>query len=514
LDVLASHLLDCGALDEPAIQWAVQYQNDQHVPFDTALFELDLIDEQALLDGLATCFGIRAARPEDPATADPTLAQRLPLGFSRSFGICPLSIVGKELVALVTTPLPSESVQELRELFGLTAMQLVAPSHYVDLGRARVYAQDAGQRTLAVEARLAAKRTADVRKPLDAIGGVGSFASAAREVLDHAARLIEHACFLVCSAQGMRIVAATGQSGAAGQSAAGGDRTGAGDRPGTAAHDPARVLAAPGAACALGPAIRHGGFFLGRVGGTDADRALFADLGRSVPRAAFVAPVTSSERTSLVLCANNGERGIARRWVAELTLLAARLGQRRSVESAPRHSTAAASPEQRPTEATDAAVTPVPIPIPIPTPAPAAAAEPPPGLAVSEAEGVAIGRLRAAADKEGLALEAFVDVLLREHADRATAEVNSVVVGEVKGLFERLATDIPAHLARGMEAAFRDLVPRLAAQGPPPSAAVGATPAAAQSAAAPAVGLTRVESAPKEVPSYQSRRRKTPRVDL
>jgi hypothetical protein len=488
LDGLARHLLDCGALDEPAIQWAVQYQNHEQVPFDTALLELDLIDEQALLDGLGASFGMRAARPEDPATADSTLAQRLPLGFSRSFGICPISVSGKELVALVTAPLPSESVQELRDLFGLTARQLVAPSHYIDLGHARVYAHDPGERTLALAARLDAKRTADVRKPLEAIGGAGSFASAAREVLEHAVRLVEYGCFLVCSAQGMRIVAATGP------------------------HDPARVLPAPGAVCALGPAIRHGGFFLGRVAGTAADRALFADLGREVPRSAFVAPVTSSERTSLVLYADNGERGIARRWVAELTLLAARLGQRKS------HATSAVSPQQPPTEAAEAAETRALSPVPAPLPVPAR--DPEPALAgpmISDVDSGAIARLRAAAQKEGLALDAFVEVLLREHADRASAEVNSVV-GEVKGLFERLATDIPAHLARGMEAAFRDLVPRLAAPAAPatrPSAAVsGATAEARPGAAAPVVGLTRVESAPKEVPSYQSRRRKTPRVDL
>jgi hypothetical protein len=255
----------------------------------------------------------------------------------------------------------------------------------------------------------------------------------------------------------------------------------------TRPHDPKRGLPLPSATSTVAPALRHGGFFLGAIAGTDGDRALFASLDRTVPRAAVVAPVAASPNSSVVLLADNGALGIARRWAAELTLLAARLGQRRNRDAPPPKP---AAPEP-PAVTTEPAV--------IPTP------ETPPGDPVVER---VVMRLTAAAEKEGLALEVFVDQLLEDRAGRARPDVGAAMAGEVKGLFERLANDIPAHLAKGMEAAFRDLVPRLVSG--PAAPAPAHVPTAAASVDIQVVSA----SAPKEVPSYQSARRKSPRVKL
>jgi hypothetical protein len=464
LDSLATELTGSGALDEPAVAWAVAHQHENHVSFDTALLELELVDEETLLNGLASSFGMKAARRGDLPTPDPEISRRLPSGFSRSFGFCPVRLTGAELVAMVRNPLPRESVQELSELFGLTPRQLVAPDHYIALALSTVYGTALSERSVNLEARLALRTNADVRRPLAAIDGAPSFSAAAREVLGYAATLLEHASFVVCGADALRVVASTSP------------------------HDPKRGLPLPGATCTVGPALRHGGFFLGAVAGTPADRALFDALDRPLPRSAVVAPVAASPHSSVVLLADNGARGIARRWAAELTLLAARLGQRRNREVQPPRPAVPESP-----------------------PAPVVDATPEPSPRDTMIERV-VARLGAAAEKEGLSLEAFVEQLLEERAARAHPDVGAAVAGEVKGLFERLATDIPAHLAKGMEAAFRDLVPRLVsgpAAAPAPAPAHSPTPAAAVD-----LQIVSGERTPKEVPSYQSQRRKTSRVKL
>lgn len=175
----------------------------------------------------------------------------------------------------------------------------------------------------------------------------------------------------------------------------------------------------------------------------------------------------------MVLYADNGARGIAARWVAELSVLAGRLGHRTAT---------AASGEPTATDNDT-------------------------GATLDASEQAALERLRAAADDAGMELLPFVDKLLAEHASPAPPDPATALAGEVKGLFEKLATDIPAHLARGMEAAFRDLAPRLAA---PPAAAAGAS----RARPAASVEIVQKPAAPREVKSYASRRQKTRRVKL
>jgi len=245
-----------------------------------------------------------------------------------------------------------------------------------------------------------------------------------------------------------------------------------------------RPTALPEPAATLAPALRHGGYFLGPVAGSPEDVRFYAALERALPRWAFVAPVPGAARTMFL--ADNGGRGIAVQWAAELTLLLARLGRWGRAWLAPWPDAGAVTVEAA-------------SPAPAESPAPAT----PSRTELSEKEWAAVERLRQAAADAGIGLDELVEDLLAEHRPDSAAAA-SAMVAEVKGLFERLATDIPTQLARGMESAFRDLVPRIGSA----PLKVDAPPAAA------GVDLVLKPAAPREVATYQSRRGKSTRVKL
>jgi hypothetical protein len=500
LDRLLYELTADGTLDTAGAQWARAYQGEHGGELDSALLELDLVPEAALLKALEACTGLAAARPADLERADPTVGKRLPEGFSKSFSMCPVWLEGSQLAALVQSPLPAGWVQELRELFGLEVSQLVAPSHYLAVARQKVYGTAACDRTQELESRLARRRRgADVSEVLAKLAGAATLGAAVAAVLDFAERLTDACCFLVPVRAGLQVAACRG-----------GPRAGA-------------TIPLPDPSCALGPAILHGGYFFGPVAGTEADRQLFGALGRAVPARAFVAPVPAAGGGMVSFCADNGPRGMAMRWVAELSLLVARLGGQSGdwQELGPEPVPGLLRTDPRPESA--------PAPSKPPPPEPAqpvvASVQPPPppaleareSLAESPADGQSatphptavelaiLQRLRRAATDAGMPLDAFVAELLQARPLAPRPDATAAMVAEVKELFDRLATDIPTHLARGMESAFRDLVPRL---GGVPSAS-GTTPAAAAG-----VELVVKEAAPREVASYRACRKKSTRIKL
>ena len=497
MDRLIAELTASGTLDSAGVQWAQAYQAEHGGELDAVLLDLELVHEADLLKALGNRFGLSPAAPEDLTDIDPAVGQSLPLSFSKSFFMCPVRASGNDLVALVRSPLVAENVAELRDLFGIEVQQRVAPSHHLEVARERVYGVAVSPRTQKLEERLQRHRAApDVNRVLGRLARAASFADAIVEMFEFAQCSVESSCFLVDRDSALHcVVYRDGSTRAA-------------------------AIGAPNPACTLAPAVIHGGYFLGPVAGTEADREFFASIERDVPRWAFVSPVPAAGEGKVVFCADNGARGIPTRWVAELTLLAARVGQRGAEERA-------AAPAEPVAVAPAAGVIASPLadapgsepppaisePAPQPDP-PAAPAEP----AVSEADQRVLERLRGAAAVAGVSVERFVDELLREReaptvprpAPEASAVATAAVVTEVKGLFEKLATDIPTQLARGMESAFRDLVPRL---GTP---AAGAPPAAAapRPSAAAAVELVQKAPAKREVSNYRAKRRKAARVKL
>jgi hypothetical protein len=457
VDPLLEELIADGILDVASATWARRHQAEHGGAVDVALLELELIDEEGLLRALARCHRTKAAAPSDLENVPPELAKRLPQGFSKSFSLCPVRLVGKDMVALVARPLAAASKQELHELFGLQVRELICSAHHLAVATEKVYGVPLVDRNRKLEQRLARKRGAPpLERVVSNLGRAASFAAAVEELLEFANRLVDFPCLLVSQNGKLRVaVARRGEATA-----------------------PASVPL-PGAASSLAPAFLHNGYFFGPPAGSDADRQFYAALGRELPRCAFVAPVPRARTKATFLYADNCDRGIAARWVAELTLLVGRLGHKSA---------------ERPTElAAEAAAAP-----PI-----VAAAAPAQAQLSSEERGV-LERLRVAAAEAKMELVPFVEDLLRRPPVSAAVRepAAGVLMDEMKLLFEKLATDIPAHLARGMQAAFRDM-------GTPQASA----PARA-AAAVPAVTLVQTPAAPKETASYQSRRQKTARVKL
>jgi hypothetical protein len=466
MDRLLEELTGRGVLDAVMVDWARAHHDEHGGALDSALLELDLVDEEALLAAMESCFGMAAARHSELERVDPDVGTRFPEKFSQSFLMCPLRCAGDEVVVLVESPLADEWLQELRDIFGVEAKQLLATAHCLAVARERVYGTPLDDRARALQARLVRRRGAvGIRPAVDRVALATTLSCAVEEVLDFAACLVEFSCFLVRRQDGTCAAIARGD-------------------------DPSVSLPAPEAGCTLAAAIRFGGFFLGPLAGNDADRQFYEALGRPLPEWAFVAPVPAAAGGAVVFYADNGPRGIAKRWVAELSLLVARVGQQggdwgaRNVEA------------PVPVDASDAD---------LPAAAPAEA------LALTSAERAALDRLRPLAAEAGLGMDVFVDSLLREYVSPRDAGASDALAGDVKGLFEKLATDIPAQLARGMEAAFRDLVPRLSAGAPP---GVSAPAPRERPPAAAGVELVQKPSAPRETPSYRSRRRKSKRVKL
>lgn len=468
MDALVGELLARGVLDSAGADWALGYQAERGGSVDAALLALDLVDEEELFGALEACTGLPAVELADIPCADPEIGTRLPLGFTRSFRMCPLALADGRLKALVETPLSADSVQELREVFGLEVDQRIAPAHHVALARGNVYGAEVAAQVLQLESRLARRRGADVRLATEHLASVTTLGAAAGVVLEFAAALVEMCAFVVRIDDRLRVVAS---------------------RPAEVA--PRESVPLPPLDCSLSASFRHGGYFLGPLARTGGDRALYQSLGRPVPRWAFVAPFRITDDSLGLFYADNGPRGLARRRVAELTLLMARLGQRagewqtklRWREWASDAETALASQTPK-----------------VQQPEPRA-----PTGALSAPEARALDRLRRAAEAVGKPVDELVEHLLRGVSAPAAAGLAE----EVKGLFEKLATDIPVQLARGMESVFRDMMPRIGA-----GAAAGAAPEA-RPAASPAVDLVvRKESGPREVASYRSRRGAARRVKL
>lgn len=577
IDPLLKELSSSGLLDAATVGWARAYQARRKTSLDTALLSLDLIEEDQLLGSLELCYAMAGASRQDLLTTDPAAAQALPLKAARSFGLAPIRQEGSTLVALVAEPLETASVDRLRDLYDVHVQQLIAPAHYVAIAWQSVYGAETDRATEMLEERLRRRyELGDVREVLGRLTHAASLHEAVEEVLQAAGVRLSFCAFIVHEGDSMRLAAYSGKAGRARE-----------------------LLPKPELASALGAAIAHGGYFFGPLQGALPETAFYERLGRPLPRWAYVAPVPAAP--GVIFYGDNAKRGIPQRWIAELTLLVARVGQHpgnwqrpfpnpeirweplparqtssptsdastmrsggsEQTTSAPAASRIAASssasaqkpsgeggaleaalaaleafsgersPERPATTAQTTASSAGPSPSaaspdspPSSPPVPSAAPDRSddsniigsaiPGLTKGESQ--ALIQLRAAAEEEGLTVAAFVDQLLshRKAVGMATAkkEDSPAIAGEVKGLFEKLATDIPAHFARGMEAAFRDLVPRIA-----PASGVGAAPVAASprpsaASAAADIEIVMTEAKPREVEDYRARRRKSKRIKL
>ena len=479
MDLLAE-LIGAGLLDEETAERVREVVRERGGAATTALLELDAVDEAALLRATSALHGIEPADLADLGAIDPDLSERFPWDLTLAFLMCPLRFEHYGVIAWVEAPLSEERLDELRGVAGLEVHQRLALGHHVAVARAALHGRSLDARGAALEATLARRREAvGIGETLDAIAAARDLGAAVAAASAFFAARLELSTFLVIGEQRMRAVGAVG----------------------------ARVDAdvpVPEASCTLAAALRFGGYFLGPIAGTRGDEAFFASLGRPVASSAFVAPLPTPDGPPVVFLGENGTRSLSARLAAEISLVTARLAQRGE-------SWRAHDPEPPPPPVVEAVEEPVSAPeeaVPV-TPAPLRPSRPP----LDPVERAVLARLRSAAAAEGVDLESFVNQLLAPPAPAVAAAPPApaaapALAGEVKELFERLAVDIPAQLARGMEAAFRDLGPRIASRARP------AVPPAPRPSAAASAELVMTEAKPREVPSYRSRRAKSTRRKL
>ncbi|RLB62155.1 MAG: hypothetical protein DRI90_09745, partial [Deltaproteobacteria bacterium] len=207
---LVDELTVRGELDAAALEWARSHQAVHGGTLDSALLELDLIDEDALLSSLESYYELPAGRPADATGADPDAAKRVPRSLSEALAMCPVRIADGKLVALVEQSLSDRWVEELR-FAGLGVKQLVVPAHYIDLARAQVYGPPCPERARELERRLAKRRqAAAIGHVVAGIQHAPTLAAATVLALDFAECLVSFSCFLVSNGRTVRVGAVSG----------------------------------------------------------------------------------------------------------------------------------------------------------------------------------------------------------------------------------------------------------------------------------------------------------------
>jgi hypothetical protein len=476
-DRLLEELVERGHLDAAAAGVTRAHARSADVSLDVALLDLDLVVEDQLLGVFAELQQLPSVRLSELDSLDPTLATQFPLGFSRSFGICPLRLEGRVLRTLASSPLSEAWVNELRDLFHVQTEQCVAPPHYVDVTRERVYGVPLSECQRGIEARLARRRRLPtIEEMLARLERASNLSQGLLEGIQYAGSLLDFACMLHEKDGVLRVARAT-------------------------SGEPSKPVSPPGHGSVLRGPLLHATYFLGPVPDNECERAFYHALCRPIPKVALLAPLSQAGNRGLFAYMDNGPRAIPARSVAELTMLFSRVGLRDASTRLARGQRAAAAPRDR-----DAGVTPEQPGDASAQAAPCASA--PCSAACDDEERLVLVRLRQGAREANVSLPAFVDRLLGL-PEPAKAEPSAALVGEMKNLFERLATDIPTHLARGMESAFRELVPRIAAA-PPPAVPAPVTHRAHE----PMLGLVHQQAEKKEPKDYASRRAKAPRLKL
>lgn len=310
-DPLLKTLAALGALDAPTLGWARAHLSQGDVPLDTVLLRLDLVGEEQLLQGLADCHDMPAASRHDLLLADRAVAEAISLEQAKALGLAPLHREGTTLVAMMAHPLDDATEEATLQQVGLDLEALIAPHHYLELARAEVYGTTLAPQTAKLEERLRRRRkVGPLRGVLLRLERAESLYDAVYELLRASGVLLDFCAFFVNDRGRMRIAAYSGE-----------------------VPELTEIIPVPAPGSALAAAVAHQGYYFGPLTGNEAERAFYASLGRTVPAWAYVAPVPAAPGVSFY--GDNGDRAIPQRWVAELTLLVARMGQHRGDWSVP-----------------------------------------------------------------------------------------------------------------------------------------------------------------------------------
>jgi hypothetical protein len=329
-DDLVRLLLQEGLVAEAALERALARQKAAGGTLDTALLELDLVDEPSLVDALSRASGLPPPPPAALADTAPGIRRLFPARLARSHGVAPFRLEGRDLTLLAPWPTDLAALDELAGMLAVRVAPHVAPEWRVKELLHLVYGLAPGERHAKLAALLRRREAAgdpmafhiDVvfelpPAPEPEAGPPGWTTDEARAALAAAATrdevvrvALRHARDVFPFAAFLRVV----RDGLVGHEALGG---------GAAGRDRVRAFARPVAdAGVAGDVVRAGGPHVGRPPAGD---PLLAALDRGEPHLVVLQPIRVGGRTAAVLYAD-GDAPVSPARVQGLLVFAAGVG--------------------------------------------------------------------------------------------------------------------------------------------------------------------------------------------
>jgi hypothetical protein len=327
---LATLLVQDQLVPADAMERAVLRQRVCGGTLDTAILELDLLDEPSLVDALARASDLPAPPPPVLADPNPRIRRVFPARLAERHQVAPFRLDGRDLTVLAAWPTDLAAVDEVSAMLALRVAPHVAPEWRVRELNYRVYGTPLGDRfaTLAARARereaatdplafeidvvfeLPPAPTADEGPPgwtLDearaALASAGSRDEVVRTALRYARDTFEYAAFLVVGRDGVRGHDALGAEGA---------------------RDRARDF---------GAALEDAGVVRGvlETGAPQLRRLLKSEpllvaLSRGEPHTTLLQPVRLRGRVAALLYADNGEVPVSPARVRDYLVFSAAMG--------------------------------------------------------------------------------------------------------------------------------------------------------------------------------------------
>jgi hypothetical protein len=154
---LASWLVADGLVPQEAVSRALRLQRSSGGALDTALLELDLVDEESLALALARAAGLPPAPPAVLAAPHPQLRKVLPGRLAEQHRVAPFRLDGRELVVLAAWPVDLPALDELAGMRGIRIVAHAAPELWVAELQHRVYGTPVSARLAKLARTLAAR---------------------------------------------------------------------------------------------------------------------------------------------------------------------------------------------------------------------------------------------------------------------------------------------------------------------------------------------------------------------
>ncbi|MEL6183024.1 MAG: hypothetical protein AAFU79_00275, partial [Myxococcota bacterium] len=308
---LTQSLVASGRLSPDGAEEALERQVLMGGALDTALFELGLVDEQAVLEALQDAYGLEVARPQEASRpVDGRALRALPEQWARKHRLAPLSIEddGRTLSVLTPAPADVQLVVRFAELLETTLRPVLAPEFRVEERLALLYGYEPDERHRALIAgfggRLPSLGPAAAEHDLDFSAAVARLRDpksrdhVARTTLRHVGRKLDFTALFMVQDGFLEGWMARGE--------------GSENIPG------ASIPVDPDSAFRV--VLDTSAHYLGPLAVDASHDTFLRSLGRPHPRSVLIVPLRIRERTVALLYGENGPREIPTRMAADVML--------------------------------------------------------------------------------------------------------------------------------------------------------------------------------------------------